>query len=609
MHHPTTFVILASLSLACSALGQENIKTFTYSKTKQADLEVAVHFPPGWKETDRRPGIVFFFGGGWESGTIKQFEPQAQYLAGRGMIAALADYRVKSRHGVTPRECVEDARNAVRWLRQNAARLGLDPDRIVASGGSAGGHIAACTTLMPESEQKGKDVSCKANALLLFNPVLRFSPPLFKKIDNDQAVGKAISPVLYLAKDSPPTLLFFGTDDFLFQQGEEFMQRSRELGHRAEMFTAEKQPHGFFNKSPWREKTLQRADEFLVSLRYLQGKATIKVPEGEALSPRQESPPARIAVVKTWKDLQSQAPIELGDGVKVRLGLSADRSPQWSSVLLYCLTEGYTPASRGIGPEPLGPVHATFTFGKWETRPGLVRWGAGKEKDWPKASYLFIRVLPVDQVGVYKVRVNHPKGHRLAETTLEGTNDAFHPWVPWFFLNRDSDSADARPIEGIALPSRFRLVPIASAGPGKTPSGDLPALFPSAPTPGFRISVQDDDVLIRAETEFTTSHPDYHLLTRWWVNDKPFVPRQIKESWVYPGYGLVHEGKELRVPLHFSPARLRAKPGDKIGLQLLYCPGEWEWCNRMGLVKGLVFPDAPWLSNRTDFVARESKAK
>src|SRR5438132_4647791 len=152
-----------------SALGQEATKSFTYTKTKQADLEIVVHFPPGWKETDKRPGIVFFFGGGWENGTIKAFEPQAKYLASRGMVTARADYRVKSRHGVTPKECVDDARSAVRWFRQNAARLGVDPDKIVASGGSAGGHIAACTTLMPASKSKDEEVSCKANALLLFN--------------------------------------------------------------------------------------------------------------------------------------------------------------------------------------------------------------------------------------------------------------------------------------------------------------------------------------------------------------------------------------------------------------------------------------------------------
>ena len=107
-------VVGMSSSLFAPACGQaqsqENVKTFTYKKTKQADLEIVVHFPAGWKETDKRAGIVFFFGGGWENGTIKAFEPQARYLAGRGMVAVRADYRVKSRHGVTPKECVDDAR-------------------------------------------------------------------------------------------------------------------------------------------------------------------------------------------------------------------------------------------------------------------------------------------------------------------------------------------------------------------------------------------------------------------------------------------------------------------------------------------------------------------
>ena len=63
-------------------------KSFIYKKTKQADLEIVVHYPAGWKDTDKRPAIVFFFGGGWTSGTIKHFEPQATYLASRGMVAA-----------------------------------------------------------------------------------------------------------------------------------------------------------------------------------------------------------------------------------------------------------------------------------------------------------------------------------------------------------------------------------------------------------------------------------------------------------------------------------------------------------------------------------------
>jgi hypothetical protein len=64
-------------------------KSFIYKKIDKVELEMAVDFPPGWKEIDHRPAIVFFFGGGWTNGTIKSFETQASYLASRGMVAAL----------------------------------------------------------------------------------------------------------------------------------------------------------------------------------------------------------------------------------------------------------------------------------------------------------------------------------------------------------------------------------------------------------------------------------------------------------------------------------------------------------------------------------------
>ncbi len=273
------------LVLAPSAFAQEqakgSVKEFSYKKTKQANLAMHVHFPPDWKKADKRPAIVFFFGGGWTNGSVKQFEPQANYLASRGMVAARADYRVKSRQNVTPDACVEDAKSAVRWLRQNAAMLGIDPDRVVASGGSAGGHIAACTACTGlDAEGEDLKVSSKPNALLLFNPVLRFDgePRLMGRINNDEKLGKALSPTLHLTKDTPPALLLYGKGDGLLKQGEEYVAKSKEVGHQADLFLADGVGHGFFNRSPWMEKTLLRADEFLGSLGYLKGAPTIKVP-------------------------------------------------------------------------------------------------------------------------------------------------------------------------------------------------------------------------------------------------------------------------------------------------------------------------------------------
>ena len=211
---------------------------------------------------------------------MTQFVRQAEHLARRGMVAARADYRVKSRQGVNPDKCVEDAKSAVRWLRANAAKLGIDPDRIVASGGSAGGHIAACTALTDGLDAEGEDrsIPSKPNALVLFNPVLRFHglPAMMKRIDNDEALGKKLSPTLHVTKDTPPTLILFGTADRLKPQGDEFLRRAREVEFRAELFTAEDQPHGFFNRPPWLQKTIARMDEFLTSLGYLKPESDVK---------------------------------------------------------------------------------------------------------------------------------------------------------------------------------------------------------------------------------------------------------------------------------------------------------------------------------------------
>jgi acetyl esterase len=96
------------------------------------------------------------------------------------------------------------------------------------------------------------------------------------RINKDETIGKLISPTLHLTKDSPPTLLFYGNEDRLRKQGEEFMARSKEVGHPADISLADGVGHGFFNRSPWKERTLLRADEFLASLGYLKGKPTIK---------------------------------------------------------------------------------------------------------------------------------------------------------------------------------------------------------------------------------------------------------------------------------------------------------------------------------------------
>ena len=119
----------------------------TYKDVGGHKLNLHIFRSPAHSPTkEPKPAVVFFFGGGWVGGTPTQFYPQCQHLAKRGMVAISAEYRVKSRHHATPFDCVEDGKSALRWVRTHAEKLGIDPDRIAAGGGSAGGHVAAAVT-------------------------------------------------------------------------------------------------------------------------------------------------------------------------------------------------------------------------------------------------------------------------------------------------------------------------------------------------------------------------------------------------------------------------------------------------------------------------------
>lgn len=253
-----------------------------YKTTPQGELKLHLSLPVDWKPADKRPAIVFFFGGGWKNGSYTQFVAQSDYFAARGMVAASADYRIESIHHTTPDKCVEDAKSAVRHMRQHAAALGIDPGKIIASGGSAGGHIAACTALVDafDADTDDRSISAKPNALVLFNPALNIDEIMLRRNPSpeDKARAEAITPNRFIKAGAPPAILFFGTNDALKAGADAYLAKARPLGLRAELWTAEGQGHGFFNRPPWSLVTAKKADEFLASLGYVTGEPTVKLP-------------------------------------------------------------------------------------------------------------------------------------------------------------------------------------------------------------------------------------------------------------------------------------------------------------------------------------------
>jgi len=224
---------------------------------------------------------VFFFGGGWTGGTVNQFLVQAEYLAKRGMVSVRADYRVKNRHGTLPDRCVEDGKSAIRWLRTNSGLIGIDPNMIVAAGGSAGGHVAICTEIVDGLEGEGEDhtISSKPNLLVLFNPVLDVTEERISSRIGSEEMARKISPNHHLDKSVPPMIMFFGLDDGLIEYAYTYTKLAKKLDLDVQLWIAEGQVHAFFNKPPWKESTLYLTDKFLVENRYLEGKPLIAMPE------------------------------------------------------------------------------------------------------------------------------------------------------------------------------------------------------------------------------------------------------------------------------------------------------------------------------------------
>lgn len=237
-------------------------KTEIYKTIDDVELKLWI-FEPKSKPTDEKlkPAIVFFFGGGWKAGSPKQFAPHCEHLAKRGIVAMTADYRVSSRHGVRPMQCMSDAKSAIRYVRKNAKRLGIDPNKIIAGGGSAGGHLAACTGTIKGFDEPSEDlkISSKPNAMALFNPAVMLAPfngndywdderrERFQTITDGKP--ESISPIHHISVGTPPTIIFHGTGDTTVRidSVRDFAAEMKRHGNTCVLKEYTDQPHGFFN--------------------------------------------------------------------------------------------------------------------------------------------------------------------------------------------------------------------------------------------------------------------------------------------------------------------------------------------------------------------------
>lgn len=253
------------------AANLEPTRAVVYKSVGGRDLHLNIFEPEGHRATDRRACFLTIHGGGWTGLEPRRQYPFAAHFAGLGLVGISVEYRLAKPGGEpTVFDCVKDARSAMRYVRAHAAELGIDPQRIIANGGSAGGHLAAGTALFDGVDETGEDtsVSCIPNAVVLYFPVIDTTPSGY----GNSKIGprwQELSPVHRVRPGVPPTIIFHGTGDTVtpFAGAKAFHDAMLKAGNRCELVVTDGAVHGYLMRDRAEyEKALRQTEAFLASL-------------------------------------------------------------------------------------------------------------------------------------------------------------------------------------------------------------------------------------------------------------------------------------------------------------------------------------------------------
>jgi acetyl esterase/lipase len=218
-----------------------------YGSRGSRDLRLDIYEPTG--PVNHRTAVLAFHGGGWRMGNKEMIRPRGEFLSELGFTVLAAEYRLLT-EAPWPAQ-LHDVKTAIAWTRENASELGIDPDKVVVQGHSAGGHLAlmaAGTYGRPEFDpDDGSGPQAKVAAVVAYYPPVRLllggplpdssqgpptpaqlaenrkmmlredgTSPVARMLLGDNATeesAKAASPLEYLSPDFPPTIIFHGTAD------------------------------------------------------------------------------------------------------------------------------------------------------------------------------------------------------------------------------------------------------------------------------------------------------------------------------------------------------------------------------------------------------------
>lgn len=282
-----------------------NMRSAVFKITKDTVLKLYYMKPPLTTKRKKYPAVVWIHGGGWAGGDAKTFFAHAKYFASRGAIGVSIEYRLVKFNGSSVEDCIKDCRSAIRYLREHAEELNIDPEKIVVMGDSAGGHLAACLGTMEglfDEESDNKKTSPMANAMVLYNPCIDMTVyPLMKNILKDKIQftekldsasiepvywekARKVSPIEYVRSHQPPSLLLHGLDDKVIpsEQSVRFRDAMTKAGNNSQVILLPETRHAFVVPKYTAPEAkvvaaIVEGDKFLVGLGWLSGQPTLRV--------------------------------------------------------------------------------------------------------------------------------------------------------------------------------------------------------------------------------------------------------------------------------------------------------------------------------------------
>lgn len=252
-------------------LEESELETVYYKEAGGEKLKLLLQKPQDWKPTDKRTAILWIHGGAWAGGEMEYLNPHCRYFALRGTVNFNVFYRLMESkvigEGSTILTCLEDCKSAVKYIRRNAEAFGIDPEKIVVAGDSAGAHLACClgTTALPEASEEGNGVSYVANAIINCNGIVDLTTkyknavPTRKSednIDEDRYISEwmehrelamKLSPLFNIKLGQPPVLNMHGLSDETVEpeQSLRYHEKCKEVGIKSDLILYPSYRHAF----------------------------------------------------------------------------------------------------------------------------------------------------------------------------------------------------------------------------------------------------------------------------------------------------------------------------------------------------------------------------